>query len=73
MTFDIDESMDFQFIDIEKYFSFFDELLAYYISGRYPSYKNKLSELVDEDKAIEILDRTEDVFVWLKSLEKLKE
>lgn len=73
MIFDIDELMKLQPLELEEYFSFFDELLAYYISGRYPSYKNKLSKLVNEDKAIEILDKTKEVFIWLKSLRILKE
>lgn len=59
--------------ELEKYYSVFDELLAYYISGRYPSYKDKLSQSITADKASEVLDRTKEVFSWLKSLEKFAE
>jgi len=55
----------------DEYFSFFDELLAYYISERYPSYKEKLSNSIDKDKALEVLDRSKEVFLWLKSLKTL--
>ncbi len=41
--FDIEKLKEKEKQDVEKYFSFFDELLAYYISVRYPSYKQKLS------------------------------
>ena len=52
----------------EKHFLLFDELLAYYISERYPSYKEKLSQLITKEKATEILIKTKEVFLWLISL-----
>lgn len=58
--------------DTENYFSFFDELLAYYISERYPSYKQKLSQSITEEKATEVLIKTKEVFAWLKSLRILE-
>ncbi len=43
-------------------------LTAYYIEGRYPSYKKKLSILVDSNKSYTLLKQTEVLFQWLKSL-----
>ena len=57
--------------DAEKYFLLFDELLAYYISERYPSYKEKMSQSITKEKATEILIKTKEVFSWLKSLKTL--
>ncbi|BCZ49000.1 hypothetical protein psyc5s11_50670 [Clostridium gelidum] len=51
---------------------FFAELLYYYISERYPSYKEKLSVSIYKDKAKGVLDRAEEVFVWIKSLNQYK-
>ena len=54
----------------EDYKPFFLELVAYYISGRYPDYKNNLSQTIDKKKAEEVLYKAEEVFLWLKSLNK---
>jgi HEPN domain-containing protein len=63
-----DENM----IEKEKeYAPFFAELLAYYISERYPSYREKLSASIKRKKASEVLDRSREVFAWLQSLQKL--
>ena len=69
--FDIDKLGKEEKIVAEKYFSFFDELLAYYISERYPSYKEKLSQSITKEKANEVLIKTKGVFSWLKSLKTL--
>lgn len=66
--FDIDKFDENEKQVAEKYFSFFDELLAYYISERYPSYKQKLSQSITKEKATEVLVSTKEVFSWLKSL-----
>jgi len=42
-------------------------LSAYYIEARYPSYKEKLSELVGSDEAERTVDRTEEVISWIRS------
>ncbi|MBA4349029.1 MAG: hypothetical protein C0415_03450 [Thermodesulfovibrio sp.] len=42
------------------------ELTAYYIEGRYPSYKAKLSELVNKKKSAEIFKKSGELFKWLK-------
>jgi HEPN domain-containing protein len=43
------------------------ELNAYYIEGRYPSYKNKLSTLITKRKSAEILKESRMVFKCIKS------
>jgi HEPN domain-containing protein len=53
-----------------EYAPFFAELLAYYISERYPSYREKLSVSVKQEKAKEVLERTKEVFAWLQSLRR---
>ncbi|HEY5560203.1 MAG TPA: HEPN domain-containing protein [Clostridiaceae bacterium] len=55
-----------------KYKIFFAELLSYYISGRYPSFKEKISSGIDASRAKRILSNTEDVFSWIKSLSQYK-
>jgi len=42
------------------------ELTTYYIAGRYPTYKAKLSGLVKKKKAQEIMEQTEGLFQWLR-------
>ncbi len=43
------------------------ELTSYYIEGRYPTYKVRLSKLVDKTKSRETLAATEEIYKWLKS------
>ena len=43
------------------------ELTSYYIEGRYPDYKHKVSGTVSKGKAAEMLARTRGVVRWLKS------
>jgi HEPN domain-containing protein len=54
-----------------QYAPFFAELLAYYISERYPSYREKLSGSIKQEKASEVLEQSKEVFAWLQSLRKL--
>lgn len=54
----------------ETKFQLFDKLVAYYLQGRYPSFKEKISQLVDEEQAKKILDESKEAFIWLKSLKK---
>ncbi|NMM65118.1 HEPN domain-containing protein [Clostridium sp. P21] len=58
--------------DLQKYKSFFAELLSYYISGRYPSFKEKISSTIDSNRAKRVLNNTEEVFQWIKSLNQYK-
>lgn len=41
----------------------FGELTSYYLKGRYPSYKQKLSKLVNKEKANKIFLKSESVFL----------
>lgn len=43
------------------------ELSTYYIEGRYPTYKEKISQLINKDKSQTILIQTGEAFKWLKS------
>ncbi|MFA1819583.1 HEPN domain-containing protein [Virgibacillus oceani] len=66
------EQKDEAFIKKEnEYAPFFAELLAYYISDRYPSYREKLSHTIRKEKAEEVLKKSREVFTWLESLRKL--
>lgn len=54
----------------DAYSPLFAELLAYYISERYPSYREKLSSSVTEERAKDVMKRTKEAFEWLRSLKK---
>lgn len=56
-------------LDVEdRLFEFLDHLSAYYIQGRYPTYREKISQSVGVTEAKGLLARTKEVFQWLKSL-----
>lgn len=42
-------------------------LNTYYIQGRYPAYKQKLSQLLDKGTSQALLSKTQEIFKWLKS------
>lgn len=52
----------------EDYINLLGELSAYYLEGRYPTYKEKISQLISKDKSLAILAKTKEAFKWLKSL-----
>ncbi|MDR3185780.1 MAG: HEPN domain-containing protein [Christensenellaceae bacterium] len=52
----------------QKTYSFFDNLTAYYLNTRYTKYKQKLSSLMNEDKAKSILAQIKEVYTWLLTL-----
>ena len=54
----------------EKQLKLVAELTAYYIEARYPTYKRKLTALIDKEKSASILKETAELFKWLRS--KLK-
>jgi len=58
--------------NLQKHKIFFTELLSYYISGRYPSFKEKISSGIDASRAKMILSNAEEVFLWIKSLSQYK-
>lgn len=55
-----------------KYKNFFVELLSYYISGRYPTFKEKISCSIDANRAKRVLTTTEEAFAWIESLNQFK-
>ncbi|GAB6173082.1 HEPN domain-containing protein [Paradesulfitobacterium aromaticivorans] len=57
---------------LTEYKSFFVELLSYYISGRYPSFKEKISTSIDVNRAKRVLNQGMEVFEWLESLSQYK-
>ncbi len=65
------EDADFDKIK-EEHMEFFAELLYYYISERYPTYKQKLSSSIPKEKAKDVLDKSKEVFAWLQSLSQYK-
>jgi HEPN domain-containing protein len=52
----------------ESQLSFFDRLTAFYIQGRYPTYKEKLSKATNRTQAKSYLKQAKEMFGWLKSL-----
>ena len=50
-----------------EYLQTMGQLNAYYIKGRYPVYKQKLSNMLDQQAAQSFLDETQEIFQWLKS------
>lgn len=57
---------------LSKYKNFFVELLSYYISGRYPTFKEKVSSSIDFNRAQRVLTNTEEAFAWIESLNQFK-
>lgn len=54
----------------ETTYQLFDKLSAYYLHGRYPAFKEKISSLIGENEAGVMLKKSKEVFKWLKSLKK---
>jgi HEPN domain-containing protein len=52
----------------EDAFNFFDRLTHFYLNDRYPEYRQNISNMVDEQSAKAILDKTKEVFKWLLTL-----
>ncbi|MGA1840530.1 MAG: HEPN domain-containing protein [bacterium] len=44
---------------------FLAELTPYCIEARYGDYKESLSEIINQQKAIELYNKTQDIFAWL--------
>lgn len=51
-------------------YALLDQLSAYYIQGRYPTYKEKISQSITARTAADILQRSREAFQWIKSLKK---
>jgi HEPN domain-containing protein len=54
----------------ENIYDFLSELSTFYIKARYTDYKQKMSKLLNKDKAETILSKTKEVFAWLLNLKK---
>ncbi|MDR1560271.1 MAG: HEPN domain-containing protein [Clostridiales bacterium] len=52
----------------EERYKLFDDLSAFYIKGRYTSYKEKISALLNEQEVKIVLEKTKEVFAWLLTL-----
>lgn len=47
---------------------FFDDLTAYYLNNRYPDYVSSLSTLISKTEAVDVMEKTKEVFAWLLTL-----
>ena len=52
----------------DEHYILFEKLHAFYISGRYTDFKEKLSRSVDEQEAKVIFEQTRGAFTWLLTL-----
>ena len=55
--------------EYSKYESLFATLTSFYIIGRYDIYKQKVSKDLDNKSSKEILNKSKEAFIWLKSLQ----
>jgi len=53
-----------------EYTPVFVRLLAFYISARYPVYKEKVTSMITETETREIMNKTREVYEWVQSLKK---
>jgi HEPN domain-containing protein len=52
----------------DEQYQFFNRLSSFYLEGRYPEYMQKLSVLLNEQEARDILNKTRESFSWLLTL-----
>ena len=52
----------------DEYTELFEDLTAYYISGRYTDYKKKLSEKLNETEAKGYYQKAKGAFAWLLTM-----
>lgn len=57
----------------DEYTPVFVRLLAFYISARYPAYKEKMTSVLAKAETEEIMSKTKEAFIWLQSLKKFLE
>lgn len=50
----------------QDYLHTMGEINAYYIKGRYPSYKQKMSRMLNSKISATYLSKTKEIFQWLK-------
>jgi len=53
---------------LESYYVLFEKLTSFYIAGRYPKYKDTVSQLLDKKEAEGLLKQTKEVFAWLLTM-----
>jgi HEPN domain-containing protein len=71
ISFIIEKVTDLLRYDIdESFLILFDKLAAIYLQGRYPSFKEKVSKLIDQEEAEKILCKATEVFQWMLTLKK---
>jgi HEPN domain-containing protein len=71
ISFVLEKVTDLLKIDVtESYLRLFDKLAAIYLQGRYPSFKEEVSKLIDKQEAKRILDQVTEVFKWMLTLKK---
>lgn len=51
----------------ESHVTLLADLSTFYLEGRYPTYKEKISQLINKDKSASFLNQTKEMFKWLKS------
>lgn len=54
----------------KNYEPLFATLTSFYIIGRYDVYKQKISSDIDNKSSQELLNKSKEAFIWLKSLQK---
>jgi HEPN domain-containing protein len=54
----------------DEYTPIFVRLLAFYISARYPAYKERLTSMLTKTETEEIIIKTKEAFSWVQSLKK---
>ncbi len=54
----------------DEYTPTFVRLLAFYISARYPEYKEKLTSILTKAETQGLIDKTKEAFAWVQSLKK---
>jgi len=54
----------------EKYVNLFEMLVKFYISGRYPDYKKKLSAGLSKKYVIDTVEKTKEAYKWLLTLKQ---
>jgi HEPN domain-containing protein len=52
----------------EKYVTLFEMLIKFYISGRYPDYKRKLTAGLTKEYVADTLEKTKEAYQWLLTL-----
>ena len=55
--------------EYKKYETLFAKLTSFYIIGRYDVYKQKLSQELNNKSSKELLNKSKEAFIWLKSLQ----